>query len=337
MNILGIETSCDETSAAVVKDGCQILSNVISSQIKFHQKFGGVVPEIASRKHLENICWVIEDALRKANVGLNKIDAIGVTAGPGLIGALLVGLSIAKSLAYAQRIPLIACHHLEGHMHAITAQGIKAPYPAAALIVSGGHTSLYLLKRQAKYELLGQTRDDAAGEAFDKVAKMLHLGYQGGPVIDELAASGNPKAILFPRSYLEKGSLDFSFSGLKTAVWYYIKKQNIDFDKDFKHIKDIAASFQQAVVDVLVNKAIMAAKANKVTNILMAGGVACNSQLREQMQQTAQKEHIKLYYPDPILCTDNAAMIASCAYYAYLRGDRAYWSQNAYSNRPLEE
>jgi N6-L-threonylcarbamoyladenine synthase len=335
MYILGIETSCDETAAAVVQSGTQILSNVVASQIKYHKKYGGVVPEIASRKHLENICWVIEQALDQAGIGLNHLQAIAVTAGPGLPGALLVGISIAKTLAYAQNIPLIACHHLEGHLYALVAEGHELPHPAIALIVSGGHSNIYKINAPGQYDLLGQTRDDAAGEAFDKVAKALKLGYPGGPIIDKLAKTGNPWAIKFPRSYLEKGSLDFSFSGIKTAVTYYLKQQAIKPDSKTMQTANVAASFQQAVVDVLVNKTILAAKKHLVNHILLTGGVACNSQLRRDLQSAAQQEGFTLHYPSPALCTDNAAMIASTGYFCYLKKEYADWSLDAKSNWPL--
>ncbi len=335
MNILGIETSCDETAAAVVRDGTHILSNVVSSQVEYHRRYGGVVPEIASRKHVENICRVIEQALAQAGIELNRIQAVAVTAGPGLVGALLVGVSVAKGLAYAQGLPLIPCHHLEGHIYALTAEGGQLPYPAVGLIVSGGHTNLYLIKGHGQYRLLGQTRDDAVGEAFDKVAKMLGLGYPGGPVIDKLAKSGDPGAIIFPRSYLEKDSLDFSLSGIKTAVLYYLKKHQIDPARDTEKVCDIAAGFQQAVVEVLVNKTILAARQQRVKHILLSGGVACNSQLRAQLQLAAKENNFKLYHPSPAMCTDNAAMIGSLGYYRYRQGERADWSLNARSSWPL--
>jgi N6-L-threonylcarbamoyladenine synthase len=335
MYILGIETSCDETAAAVVQDGVRILSNVVASQVKYHKKFGGVVPEIASRKHVENICWVVEEAVVGAGLELGQVEAVAVTAGPGLVGALLVGVSVAKSLAYALGIPLIACHHLEGHIYALAAEGQPLPHPAVALIVSGGHTSLYLINGHGQYRLLGRTRDDAVGEAFDKVAKMLGLGYPGGPIIDELARSGDPKAVDFPRAYLEKGSLDFSLSGIKTAVWYYLKQQGIDPTRVPDRVNDIAASFQQAVVEVLVDKTVLAAQRQRVEHILLTGGVACNSSLRRQMEQAAETEGLRLHYPSPALCTDNGAMIASAGYWRYLQGKKANWALTACSNWQL--
>jgi N6-L-threonylcarbamoyladenine synthase len=335
MYILGIETSCDETAAAVVQDGTRILSNVVASQVEYHKKFGGVVPEIASRKHVENICWVVEQAMKQASLSLEQMQAVAVTAGPGLVGALLVGISVAKALAYARKLPLIPCHHLEGHIYGLVAEGRELPYPAVALIVSGGHTSLYKLSGHGQYRLLGQTLDDAVGEAFDKVAKIMELGYPGGPVIDKLAESGNPQAVDFPRSYLGKDSLDFSLSGIKTAVLYYLKKHGIDPTRDTTQVKDIAASFQQAVVEVLVNKTILAAQKQQVEHILLTGGVACNSQLRHEMQSAARQAGFCLHYPSPALCTDNAAMIGSVGYYRYLHGERADWGLNASSNWPL--
>jgi len=335
MYILGIETSCDETAAAVVEDGKRTLSNVVASQVKYHKKFGGVVPEIACRKHVENIGWVIQVALTEAQTEWDKIGAVAVTAGPGLVGALLVGISVAKALAYARHIPLVACHHLEGHIYALLAEGKSLPYPAIALVVSGGHTNLYLVQGHGKYKLLGQTRDDAVGEAFDKVAKMLGLGYPGGPVIDRLAQEGNPKAINFPRTYLEKGSLDFSLSGLKTAVLYYLQQQGPRLSPDSAQLKDIAASFQQAVVEVLVNKTLCAARLHKVEHLILTGGVACNSQLRQQMQQAAQAEGLQLHYPKVELCTDNGAMIACAGFYRYQQGKLADLSLDAYGNWKL--
>lgn len=335
MYILGIETSCDETAAAVVQDGTHILSNIVASQVEYHQKFGGVVPEIASRKHVENIVRVIEEALTQANLELGQMEAVAVTAGPGLVGALLVGVSVAKGLAYANKLPLVACHHIEGHIYGLVAEGGELPFPAVGLVVSGGHTNLYLIKGHGQYQLLGRTRDDAVGEAFDKVARMLALGYPGGPVIDKLAQSGDPSAIKFPRSYLEKGSLDFSFSGIKTAVVYYLKQQGIDPGRDTDKVSDIAAGFQQAVVEVLVGKTILAAQKSQVEHIVLSGGVACNSQLRKQMQAAAKANGFMLHHPSPFLCSDNAAMIASVGYYRHQRGERADWGLNAYSNREL--
>lgn len=327
VTILAIETSCDETSAAVVVDGTIIKSNVISSQIKIHQKFGGVVPEVASRKHLENINHVIIGALDQAKCTYQDIDAVAVTYGPGLVGALLVGVAAAKALAYSLNKPLIAVNHLEGHIYANFFAHPDLSFPLLSLVVSGGHSDLVLMKGHGHYQLLGRTRDDAAGEAFDKVARAMGLGYPGGPLIDQLAPQGNPQAVDMPRAYLEAGSLDFSFSGLKSAVLNYLNRARQREQEINK--ADLAASFQQAVVDVLVDKTLAAAAKHQVTTIMLAGGVAANSGLRQQMQHKADLHQVKVIYPQLILCTDNAAMIAGAAYHKYLRQDFAPLTLNA--------
>ncbi|WP_285716062.1 tRNA (adenosine(37)-N6)-threonylcarbamoyltransferase complex transferase subunit TsaD [Pelosinus sp. IPA-1] len=324
---LALETSCDETSAAVVADGRVILSNVISSQVPVHQKYGGVVPEIASRKHIENVIPVVDQALRDAGVTFNDISAIGVTYGPGLVGALLVGVSVAKALSFATGIPLVGVNHLEGHIFANFLAHTKLEPPFMALVVSGGHTSLVHVKGYNEFELLGQTRDDAAGEAFDKVARVMKLPYPGGPYIDRLALTGNPEAIAFPRALPGKDSFEFSFSGLKSAVLNYL---NSAAQKEEEINKaDVAASFQAAIVDVLISKSLQAATNCGVKQIVLAGGVAANSSLKAKMESACQKAGFSLYFPDIILCTDNAAMIACRAYYQHLVGDYADLHLNA--------
>ncbi|MCT4592729.1 MAG: tRNA (adenosine(37)-N6)-threonylcarbamoyltransferase complex transferase subunit TsaD [Anaeromicrobium sp.] len=315
---LAIESSCDETSAAVLKDGREVLSNIISTQIEEHKKFGGVVPEVASRKHVENINMVIDEALEKANVTLDNIDHIGVTYGPGLVGALLVGLSTAKAMAYALDMPLVGVNHIEGHICANYIEHKELKPPFMCLIVSGGHTHLAHVKDYGVYDMLGRTRDDAVGEAFDKVARAMALGYPGGPIIDELAKKGNPEAIKFPRVYLENGSYDFSLSGLKSAVLNYLNSQR---QKGIEIVKEhVAASFQMAVLDVLVKKAIDGAVEKKLDTIVIAGGVAANSGLRQLLREEGKKHNIKVLYPSLQLCTDNAAMIGCAAYYNYKAG-----------------
>lgn len=325
--ILGIESSCDETSASVIKNGRYILSNVISSQIDLHKKYGGVVPEIASRKHVEIIMPVINQALEEAGVTLNDIDAIGVTYGPGLVGALLVGLTAAKAIAFTTGKPLVGVHHIEGHIAANYLQypGLEPPF--VCLVASGGHSHIVLVESYDKFEILGQTRDDAAGEAFDKISRAIGLGYPGGPLIDKYAAQGNSKAVKFPRVQFEDGSLDFSFSGLKTAVLNHLNR--LEQTGEQVDIPDVAASFQQAVVDVLVKNTIRAAKQKGVDKIALAGGVAANSQLRSEMKSQAKKQGIEVLYPDLILCTDNAAMIGCAAYFEYKNGKRSGMDLNA--------
>lgn len=331
--ILGMETSCDETSVAVVRNGQHILSNVISSQISVHQKFGGVVPELASRKHLENIIPVIDQALAEAQVTLAEITAIGVTYGPGLVGALLVGVAGAKAIAYAKGLPLIGVHHVESHIYANFLEHQHLQFPFLCLVVSGGHTALVLVKDHGKYELLGQTRDDAAGEAFDKIARVLGLGYPGGPHIDALAQQGDPFAIEFPRALRAEDSYEFSFSGLKSAVINYLHKKKQREER--VNAADLAASFQFAVVDTLAVKTIHAAQKYGVRQIALAGGVAANSCLRQILKQKAENAGVEVLYPSPILCTDNAAMVACRAYYQYLRGDFANLYLNAVPSLPL--
>ena len=333
MLILGIESSCDETAAAVVLDGKKILSNIINSQINIHSEFGGVVPELASRRHVESIIPVIKEALKAANVTLDDIEGIAVTRGPGLIGSLLAGLSVAKSIAYVKDIPLIGVHHIEGHISAIFLEEDQPDFPFIALVVSGGHTSLYFVSDINIPQLLGQTRDDAAGEAFDKVAKLLDLGYPGGVVIDTLAKEGNPRAIDFPRALLSRDSLDFSFSGLKTSVSNYVK--NLPQESISEKINDIVASFQEAIVDVLLTKTLNAAKSNHVGTIVLAGGVACNTRLRIRLKEMASQEGLKVFIPSPILCTDNAAMIAAVGDNHLKRGLSSSIDLNAVSKWPI--
>lgn len=325
MLILGIETSCDETSASLVKDGREILSSIVLSQDVLHRTFGGVVPEIACRAHVESIISVINNALIDAKIPLTEIDAIAVVNTPGLIGALLIGVTAAKTLCMALDIPLIAIDHLHAHIYANNLESDTISYPAISLVVSGGHTILFLSESETKHAPLGWTIDDAAGEAFDKVSKILGLGYPGGPIIDKLARHGNPRAVTFPRTYLEKDSLDFSFSGLKTAVLYHCRGQDIK-NTDAKTpsdqiIADIAASFQEAVVDVLVDKTALAAKRYNVRGILTGGGVAANSRLRQRLKDKSEDLSIPVYCPSTRLCTDNAAMVAGLAYKKYLEGD----------------
>lgn len=325
MVILGIETSCDETSAAVVKDGREIVSNIILSQDILHRQFGGVVPELACRAHVESIIGVIDNALSDANIQLAGLGAIAVVNTPGLIGALLIGLTAAKALCMVLDVPLIAVNHLHSHIYANNLEHENIQYPAISLVVSGGHTTLFLSKSETEHVTLGETIDDAAGEAFDKVSKILGLGYPGGPIIDKLAKQGNKDAIPFPRSYLEKDSLDFSFSGLKTAVLYYYRGQNPDTLKSKtlsnQKIADIAASFQEAVVDVLVDKTFLASKRYHAKGILAGGGVVANSRLRERLREKSKETDIPVYYPSLRLCTDNAAMVAGLAYKKYLKRD----------------
>ena len=333
--ILGIESSCDETAAAVVKDGREVLSNVISSQIALHTLYGGVVPEIASRKHIEKINQVIEEALKEAEVTLDDIDAIGVTYGPGLVGALLVGVAEAKAIAYAKKKPLVGVHHIEGHVSANYIEHPDLEPPFLCEIISGGHTHLVIVKDYGSFEILGRTRDDAAGEAFDKVARAIGLGYPGGPKIDKLAKEGNPHAIDFPRAHMEDAPYDFSFSGVKSAVLNHLNKCRMTGEPIVE--ADIAASFQQAVVDVLVDNAIRAAKDYHMDRLAIAGGVASNGALRAAMEAACEKEGIRFYRPSPIFCTDNAAMIGVAAYYEYQKGTRHGWDLNAVPNLKLGE
>ena len=316
--ILAIESSCDETAASVVKNGRCVLSNIISSQIAIHTLYGGVVPEIASRKHIEKINQVVEAALKEADVTLDDIDAIGVTYGPGLVGALLVGVAEAKAIAYAKKKPLVGVHHIEGHVSANYIEHPDLEPPFLCEIISGGHTHLVIVKDYGSFEILGRTRDDAAGEAFDKVARAIGLGYPGGPKIDKLAKEGNPHAIDFPRAHMEDAPYDFSFSGVKSAVLNHLNKCRMTGEPIVE--ADIAASFQQAVVDVLVDNAIRAAKDYHMDRLAIAGGVASNGALRAAMEAACEKEGIRFYRPSPIFCTDNAAMIGVAAYYEYQIG-----------------
>ncbi|HBG10421.1 MAG: tRNA (adenosine(37)-N6)-threonylcarbamoyltransferase complex transferase subunit TsaD [Limnochordia bacterium] len=330
---LGIETSCDETAAAVIKGGREILSNVVLSQIDIHQKYGGVVPEIASRHHIEAVFPVIQEALQQAQVGLDEIEVIAVTYGPGLVGSLLVGVAAAKALAFAADKPLVGVNHIEGHIYAnfLTGQEIKPPL--VCLTVSGGHTDLLLIPRLGEYEILGRTRDDAAGEAFDKVARVLGLPYPGGPQIERLAQGGNKEAIAFPRGLLDGESFDFSFSGLKTAALNYLneakqKRQEVP-------LADFAASFQWAIIDVLTQKLMAAAQAYGVDQVILSGGVAANKTFREHVAAEAAARGKELLYPPVHLCTDNAAMIGSAGYFRYLAGQRSDYSLNAVANLRL--
>ena len=335
IKILAIESSCDETAAAVVVNGREVRSNVISSQIALHTLYGGVGPEIASRKHIEKINQVITQALEDADTTLEEIDAIGVTYGPGLVGALLVGVAEAKAIAYAAKKPLVGVHHIEGHICANYIENKELEPPFLCLVASGGHTHLVKVADYGKYEIIGRTRDDAAGEAFDKVARAIGLGYPGGPKIEKKAKEGNDKAIVFPKAKVAENPYDFSFSGLKSAVLNYIngckmKRQEINE-------ADIAASFQKAVIDVLVEHAVHAAKEYRIDKFAIAGGVASNQTLREAMEKACKERGIQFYHPSPIFCTDNAAMIGSAAYYEYLQGRRDGWDLNAVPNLKLGE
>ena len=333
--ILAIETSCDETAAAVVRNGREVLSNVISSQIDLHTLYGGVVPEIASRKHIEKINQVIIQALNEAEVSLEDITAIAVTYGPGLVGALLVGVSAAKAISFATGKPLIGVHHIEGHISANFIENKELEPPFACLVVSGGHTHLVVVKDYGEYEILGRTRDDAAGEAFDKVARAIGLGYPGGPKIDKISKEGNPQAIVFPRAKVGDSAYDFSFSGLKSAVLNYLN--SCEMKGITINTADVAASFQKAVIDVLVEHALAAVDEYQFTKFAIAGGVASNSALRKAFQNVCQKKKIAFYYPAPIFCTDNAAMIGVAGYYEYKKGTRSGYDLNAIPNLKLGE
>lgn len=332
--VLAIESSCDETAAAVVADGRNVLSNVVASQIDIHKIYGGVVPEIASRKHIKCINPVIEEALVSANTTLDEIDAICVTYGPGLVGSLLVGVGAAKAIAYAKNIPLVGVHHIAGHISANYIEHKELKPPFICLVVSGGHTNIVEVKDYGVYNIIGRTRDDAAGEAFDKVARTIGLGYPGGPKIDKLAREGNREAIAFPRGHIDGAPYDFSFSGIKSAVLNYVNGCNMKNEEYNK--ADVAASFQEAVIDVLVTRTIMAANEYGYDSIVMAGGVACNGGLREAMQNACEKSGKKLYYPSPVLCTDNAAMIGAAGYYEYMNGVRHDYTLNAVPSLKFE-
>lgn len=333
--ILAIESSCDETAAAVVKNGREVLSNIIFSQIDLHTVYGGVVPEIASRKHIEKINQVIEEALQKAQVGLQDLDAIAVTYGPGLVGALLVGVSAAKAISFATGIPLVGVHHIEGHISANYIENKELEPPFVCLVVSGGHSHLVKVLDYGVYEILGRTRDDAAGEAFDKVARAIGLGYPGGPKIDKVSREGNPEAISFPRAKVGDAIYDFSFSGLKSAVLNYLNScemKGISINQ-----ADVAASFQKAVVDVLVEHSMEAVKQCGMKKFAIAGGVASNTHLRSALEQACKDAGVEFYHPSPILCTDNAAMIGTAGYYEYCKGVRSGYDLNAVPNLKLGE
>ena len=335
INILAIETSCDETAAAVVHNGREVLSNIISSQIDLHKLYGGVVPEIASRKHIEKINQVIEEALKEAETTLDDIDAVAVTYGPGLVGALLVGVAEAKAIAYARKLPLVGVHHIEGHISANYIEHPDLEPPFLCLVASGGHTHLVRVREYGEYEILGRTRDDAAGEAYDKVARAIGLGYPGRPKIDRLAKEGNPDAVHFPKAHIEGAEYDFSFSGLKSAVLNYIngcKMKGENYDP-----ADIAASFQKAVVDVLVENSMKAAENLGIYKFAIAGGVASNTALRAAMKNACEEREIRFFYPSPVYCTDNAAMIGAAGYYEFLAGTRHGWDLNAVPNLKLGE
>lgn len=333
--ILAIESSCDETAVAVIKNGHEILSNVVSTQIAIHRRYGGVVPEIASRKHLELINVVVQEALEQAKLTLDDITHIAATYGPGLVGALLVGVATAKALAFAANKPLIGVHHIEGHICANFLVNQELQFPLVCLVVSGGHTNIIKITDHGQYLLLGQTKDDAAGEAYDKIARSIGLPYPGGPQIEKLAKEGNAHAIDLPRAWMGDDSFDFSFSGLKSAVLNYLNKAKMKGEEIIA--ADVAASFQQAVLDVLVQKTVHAAEQSGVNTILLAGGVAANGTLREQLQQAAAEKGIQVYYPPVQFCTDNAAMIGAAAHYKAVRQEYADLSLNAVPNLSFEK
>ncbi len=335
ITILAIESSCDETACAIVKNGREVISSVINTQIAIHTEYGGVVPEIASRKHIENINPVIKKALADANMTWDDIDAIAVTYGPGLVGALLVGVAEAKALAWALKKPLVGVHHIEGHISANFIEYPELEPPFAGLVVSGGHTHLIKVLDYGEYEIVGRTRDDAAGEAFDKVARAVGLGYPGGPKIDKLSKEGNPDAVQFPRAHVDDAPYDFSFSGIKSAVLNYINQAEMKHEKINR--ADLVASFQKAVVDALVSRAIMLAKESGLKKLAIAGGVAANSCLNETLRKECEKEGIEFYSPSLVLCTDNAAMIGAAAYYEYIKGTRHGLDLNAVPNLKLGE
>jgi N6-L-threonylcarbamoyladenine synthase len=333
VKVLGIETSCDETGVAVVEDGSKVLSNVLSSQHEIHARFGGVVPELASRAHVERLNPLLDVALAEAGMRWPEVDAVAVTRGPGLVGALLVGLATAKAIALALDVPLVAVNHLEGHVYANFLEHGPPEPPYVALIVSGGHTLLVYMPEEQRYEVLGQTVDDAAGEAFDKVARFLGLGFPGGPELDRLAREGNPEAVRFPRAMAGSGDYDFSLSGLKTAVVRHVRKEELEGRK--APVPDIAASFQEAVVDVQVQKTMAAAEEKGATSVLLGGGVVANSRLRERMAQEAEKRGLRLHFPSAELCTDNGAMIAAVGYFRLMRGERSGFDVGADPGLPL--
>ena len=338
MIFLGIDTSCDDTSAGIVADGRKTHANVIHSQVKLHHPHGGVVPELASREHVRNIVPVVDEALRHANLDMADLDGIAVTVGPGLVGALLVGLYYAKGLAHVLRKPLVAVNHLEAHILSVFLETEAPPFPFVALTVSGGHTSLYHVEGFGRYTLLGQTLDDAAGEAFDKVAKICGMGYPGGAIIEKASEKGRRDAVAFPRAYLSKTSLDFSFSGLKTAVSLFLKKwrEDTSLNGDIG-LNDIVASFQESVVDVLVDKAVIAAKRMGVSSVVLAGGVACNNHLKNRLKAVARSEGISVYYPRPAYCTDNGAMIALTGFHRFVQNDIAPMSVDVRAKYPIQD
>lgn len=331
--ILAIETSCDETSAAVVRSGRFVLSNVVASQVDLHSRFGGVVPEIASRNHVEMINAVIDEAMARAEVGFGHLTALAVTVGPGLVGALHIGLATAKALAFATGLPLVGVNHLEGHIFANFLEHPDAAPPAVCLVVSGGHTSLVYMSDYGVYELMGSTLDDAAGEAFDKIAKFLGLGYPGGPVVDKLATKGNAEAIDFPRAMLHTKDFDFSLSGLKTAVINYVRKEQAQGRE--VDVPDLVASFQAAVIDVQVHKTVQAAELKRTDTVLLAGGVACNTSLRERLRAELINRNIRLLYPSPAMCTDNAAMVGAAGHFRLWRGEFISLDSDATPNLQL--
>ena len=335
ITILAIESSCDETAAAVVRNGRTVLSNVISSQIALHTLYGGVVPEIASRKHVEKIVPVVKEALKVANVTMEEIDAVAVTYGPGLVGALLVGVSMAKGLAYAAKKPLVGVHHIEGHVAANFIEHKDLEPPFASLVVSGGHTHLVEVTDYGVFRIIGKTRDDAAGEAFDKVARAIGLGYPGGPKVDRKAKEGNPDAIVFPKAKVDGAAYDFSFSGLKSAVLNYLN--HAEMTGETVNDADLAASFQKAVVDVLTERTEAFLKESGYRKLAVAGGVASNSALRESLKAMCERRGVSFYAPSPVLCTDNAAMIGAAAYYEYLKGAKSGWDLNAVPGLKLGE
>jgi putative glycoprotease GCP len=334
MIILAVESSCDETSIAIVKDGREVLSNIINSQIDIHKVYGGVVPEIASRRHIEVIDYVADEAMKEAKITKGDIDAVAVTYAPGLVGALLVGVSWAKAYSYALNVPLIPVHHIRAHICANFIEDKTLTPPFICLVASGGHSHIVCVQDYTEFEILARTRDDAAGEAFDKIARVIGLGYPGGPLIDKLAKEGNPNAIVFPEVRFKDGCLDFSFSGVKTATLNYLHKKE-QKGEEINHA-DVAASFQKAVVNALVDHTIEAAKRKNITKIALAGGVAANSCLRETMKKGAKENRFSLHFPAPVLCTDNAAMVGCAGFYEYLKGTRADLSLNAIASKELK-